>query len=383
MYTFLFVISIITLIFGLWITIITASNRKLFKKTNKSAKAKSYTKEPKISIVIPARNEEENLPRLLDSILNEDYKNFEIIVVDDRSEDKTNEIIRNYTQKDERIHLVETEGKEKLSNHGKVNALIYGSREISGEYTLFTDADTWQEKNCLSSVLNIMINNNLDLISGFPSQKSPSFLASVISGAMLFINTILPQWLIRKVKSKRASFGIGQFMMMKTSSYRDVGGFEKMKYNVLDDLSLIKDFIKHGKKYYYTVLSEYVNCEMYKNGKDAFRGIERSISGVFPKNVFVFILLLFAVFGLFMIFSAPILSPLFYFMGNLKIMLTYLLGYLLCCIPWYFAARDIKLKKGASFSASLSIYAICVMLLDGDLKRISGRGFLWKGRVVN
>ena len=110
MKTFLSILAAIPLIFGIWCFICTMANTLFFRRHHKKATKQIIEGKKKVSVVIPARNEEEHLPRLLDSLLNQDYPNYEVIVIDDQSTDKTWEIIQRYMAKSHKIRGFQNTG---------------------------------------------------------------------------------------------------------------------------------------------------------------------------------------------------------------------------------------------------------------------------------
>lgn len=127
-------------------------------------------KSPIISVVIPVYNAETTIKRLLNSLLNQTSKNFEIIIVDDGSNDKTSTILKRYT-KEEKIILVNQ------SNAGTASARNYGIKIAKGKYILFVDADDYLEPVALETYGNIISEHNPDLvISGFIEETENEIL---------------------------------------------------------------------------------------------------------------------------------------------------------------------------------------------------------------
>ena len=118
--------------------------------------------EAKISIIVPVYKVEKYINRCLDSILNQSYKNLEIILVDDGSPDRCGEVCKEYAKKDSRIRVIHKE------NGGLSDARNFGMKYITGEYTLFLDSDDYIEKNCIETLLKVAQENKSDIIqSGF------------------------------------------------------------------------------------------------------------------------------------------------------------------------------------------------------------------------
>jgi len=104
---------------------------------------------PKVSVILPARNEENFIKKCLDSLLNQDYNNYEIMAIDDSSEDSTGKIIEEYSKQNSNIVFVKAR-KKPDGWMGKNWACMEGFRKATGELFLFTDSDTVHSKNVIS-----------------------------------------------------------------------------------------------------------------------------------------------------------------------------------------------------------------------------------------
>ena len=139
---FLSILSWISLIFGVWCLTCTLFNLIFFRIHRSKAKKIHIDNKKKVSVIIPARNEEEHLPRLLDSLLNQDYPNYEVLIIDDQSTDSTWSIIQSYMAKSDKIKGFRNAGNRKLSPYGKINALLNLIPYAKGDILLCTDGDT-------------------------------------------------------------------------------------------------------------------------------------------------------------------------------------------------------------------------------------------------
>src|SRR3954468_271576 len=130
---------------------------------------------PRVSIVIPARNEERNLEEALRSILALDYDNLEIDVVDDRSTDRTGEILDRMALADPRLRIVHVRDLPP-GWLGKNHALWLGAEKATGDYLLFTDADVVMEPSTLRRAAGLMAADGLDHLMASPEIERPSAL---------------------------------------------------------------------------------------------------------------------------------------------------------------------------------------------------------------
>ena len=116
---------------------------------------------PKISVIVPVYNAERYIRQCLDSILTQDFADFELMIVDDGSTDSSLELCKDYSEKDSRIRLFHKE------NAGPSSARNFALTRANGEYLLFLDSDDyWLDNSCLGRLYQIALDNNLDIVRG-------------------------------------------------------------------------------------------------------------------------------------------------------------------------------------------------------------------------
>jgi len=153
-----------------------------FENTSKSV--------PKVSIILPARNEEKFIGKCLDSLIKQDYENYEIIVIDDSSEDLTREIILEYAKKDSKVIPVSARPKPE-GWMGKNWACMEGYRKATGELLLFTDADTSHSEKILSLAVSHLISFDLDALSVIPKMLAFDFWTKItLPMISIFLHTL-------------------------------------------------------------------------------------------------------------------------------------------------------------------------------------------------
>ncbi|MCJ7655153.1 MAG: glycosyltransferase family 2 protein, partial [Dehalococcoidia bacterium] len=128
---------------------------------------------PLVSVLIPARNEEENIETCLKSLQKQDYPNFEILVLDDNSKDRTAELVERMAAEDDRIKLIKGESLPD-GWAGKPFACYQLAEKAKGSWLLFVDADTTHAPHMLRSTLVLAIELNSSMLSGFPRQMAES-----------------------------------------------------------------------------------------------------------------------------------------------------------------------------------------------------------------
>ena len=161
--------AIMFAIFGVWIYLLTY----LVKSYERSPRLKCFDKAPiskfpKVSVILPARNEEIYIARCLDSLLSQDYPNFEIIAINDSSSDETGDIIFRYSKKYNKLVVAVDPGPKPDGWVGKSWACYQGYRKATGDLFLFTDADTQHSPSLMSLGVGHLLQQNLDAITAIP-----------------------------------------------------------------------------------------------------------------------------------------------------------------------------------------------------------------------
>jgi glycosyltransferase involved in cell wall biosynthesis len=202
---------------------------------------------PKVSIILPARNEEKYLAKCLDSLIEQDYKNYEIIVIDDSSEDSTGEIIANYSKKNSKIIHVSANSKPE-GWMGKNWACMEGYRQATGELLLFTDADTKHSKQVISLSVSHLLSLQLDALSAIPRLLTFDFLTKVtLPMISTFLHTRFSAINVNDPKKKAAYF-FGSFFIITKKTYEQVGMHEGVKHEIIEDGALGRKVKESGHK---------------------------------------------------------------------------------------------------------------------------------------
>ncbi|MBT3685503.1 MAG: glycosyltransferase [Nitrosopumilus sp.] len=210
-----------------------------FENTNKLT--------PKVSIILPARNEEKYLGKCLDSLIEQDYQNYEIVVIDDSSEDSTGKIIAEYAKKNSKVIHVSANSKPE-GWMGKNWACMEGYRQATGELLLFTDADTNHSKRVISLSVSHLLSLKLDALSAIPRLLTFDFLTKVsLPMISTFLHTRFSAINVNNPKKKAAYF-FGSFFIITKKTYEQVGMHEGVKHEIVEDGALGKKVKEEGHK---------------------------------------------------------------------------------------------------------------------------------------
>lgn len=258
-----------------------------------STRAGLPKKPPLISVLVPARNEEENIGNCLDSLRSQDYPNFEVIVLDDNSDDNTAAIVTGYAARDHRIRLIS--GKPLPDDWtGKPFACQQLAEEAKGSWLLFVDADTVHASHMLRSVLALAMQLNTSMLSGFPRQVNRSLPQKITVPLIYFILVgWVPLWWIHRSKFKIASIAIGQFLFFSRDEYWRIGGHEVVKARILDDIWLGIEVARAKGRHIAVDLSPVVSCDMYPSALSMWHGLIRCLYSVVAMSPLLLLVLIF------------------------------------------------------------------------------------------
>ena len=239
---------------------------------------------PKVSLLIPARNEEAALGRLLAGLQQLDYPDFEVIVCDDHSFDNTEEILNWFAGDDDRVHWFLG---EKLPPDwlGKNFACYQLAQKAKGKYIIFLDADVELSQDALTKAVLYFQNEKLSLLSVFPQQKMKTFPERIIVPVMNWIlQSLLPMILVRKTSFPSLSAANGQFMMFETESYLKHQWHSKVRNQNVEDIRLAQLVKAEGLKMAVLLGNDDIYCRMYRQLDEAVLGFSRNIHEYFGGN---------------------------------------------------------------------------------------------------
>ncbi|WP_102274660.1 glycosyltransferase [Cytobacillus massiliigabonensis] len=230
---------------------------------------------PLLSIIVAARNEEENIKSSIISQLKQNYRNIEWILVNDRSTDKTGKIMDQLQETDRRIKIIHIQ-KLPESWLGKNYALYAGTKEAAGELLLFTDADVQFQEQAIGKAISYFTNNKLDHLTAAPNLYGRSiFLQSFIAFFMFGFSYYKRPWMANRPTSK-TGMGIGAFNMLTKKAYHAFGTHEAIRMRPDDDLMLGKKLKEMGLHQRIVTAMELLEVEWYGSLKEALIGLEKN-----------------------------------------------------------------------------------------------------------
>lgn len=227
---------------------------------------------PSVSIIIPALNEEENIRAALLSLLNLDYEPLEIIVLNDRSTDRTGAILDEMSERHSRLKVIHI---NELPEGwlGKNNALFRGAQEAQGDYLLFSDADVIMEPSTLKRAIGYAREHSLDHLTLFFKAILPSsVLQMVVIELGVGLVSYLRPWKASD-PSSQSFIGVGAFNLVKAKSYWQSGGHKTIRLCPLDDLKLGQSLKRSGFRQDCLYGYHFVSVKWYGSLKEMTQGL--------------------------------------------------------------------------------------------------------------
>ncbi|HWR01048.1 MAG TPA: glycosyltransferase family 2 protein [Chlorobaculum sp.] len=240
---------------------------------------KDDASEPMVSMLVPARNEELNIAACVSSLLAQEYRNFEVIVLDDQSTDGTLPALRKLANGPAGSRLRILEGTPLPDRwHGKAWACQQLADKASGDLLLFTDADTRHRPDALRRAVEAIDASGGDMLSLTPAQDIRSFWEMLIVPLVYHILfSYLPIGMVWKSRSPAFCYAIGQFILFRREAYARIGGHRSVRSNLVEDVWLCKMVKRAGGRVVAFNGTDAVSCRMYRGLGEVWNGFSKNL----------------------------------------------------------------------------------------------------------
>ena len=338
---------------------------------------------PKVSIILPARNEEEFIGKCLDSLIEQDYKNYEIIVIDDSSNDNTGKIISNYAKRNSKIIHVTAKPKPE-GWMGKNWACMEGYKKAKGELLLFTDADTKHAKNVISLAVSHLLSFNLDALSAIPKMLSFDIWTKItLPMISTFLHTRFSALRVND-PTKNTGYFFGSFFIITKKTYQEVGMHEGVRQEIIEDGALGKKVKDMGYKIK-MVRGEHMIAAIWARDKSTlWNALKRLMVPLYLQSGKIAIGIFFAVlFLLFMPFPIAVYSAIFatdstafliLFASSISASILIYIGVIIE------AKKALFLKMSHALFAPIGGLVVVLGFLSGLFQAKSNSAVSWRGR---
>lgn len=345
-----------------------------------------------ISVCIPARNEELVIRRCVESVLNQNYKNFEVLVLDDASVDGTFKILEMLARtKSGKLRVLE--GIPRPDNWlGKPWACDQLADQAKGDIMLFVDADTWMEPDFLTQIAHEFSVNKLSALTVWPQQQVVGFWEKVVIPQVYYALTSLlpvryserdPRWLPSAFNStarKAFAAGCGQCIAFTNICYYRIGGHAAVKSKIVEDVELAKMMRLNGLNYKMYRGDASIHCRMYTSENEILSGFRKNFLEGFSGNIPLFVLA--GILHL-IVFLLPLFALLFgLFTSNTTITLLSVSAILMVSLQRLYL--DIRNKWNPVFGIFhfMGVLWFHRLAIISIIDKLTGRKTIWKGREI-
>jgi chlorobactene glucosyltransferase len=343
---------------------------------------------PLISVCIPARNEEQNIRKCVEAVLEQDYPTFEVIVLDDRSNDSTPAILADIASHDPRLHLIN--GSDLPPGWaGKPHALYQASLSARGEWLCFVDSDTFLTHDALSSCYSKAFETNADMFTIMTFQILGSFWEKVIMP--LVMTALSVGFSPRKVNdpSTKDAIANGQFILIKHSVYNEIGGHESVRDSIVEDKAIAEKVKWGGYRLIVADGMKIAKTRMYTSLPEVWEGWTKNIYlGLREQNGLLWL----GVFGAFLAFTTALFLPLWPVLGIIGYSITE--GWIAfsalgeSVIFWAYliimrakVANNMNISAWYALTTPLGAGIFGAMMITSAWRVLSGQGVSWRGRL--
>ncbi len=236
------------------------------------------SRKPEVSVIVPARNEEASLGACMESLVAQSGVEFEIIVIDDHSSDRTHDIARSFPG----VRIIAA-GELLPGWTGKNNAAACGAREAHGEWLLFTDADTVHLPGSLGRALAEAKEHQAEMLSYSPEQVAVTFWEMAILPVVFA--ALARQYPPSKVSNPASPIAAanGQYILIRRDAYDAFGGHAAVAGEILEDVALARLAKAAGRRIRFRYGSDIVRTRMYRNFAQLCEGWSKNLALLFPR----------------------------------------------------------------------------------------------------
>lgn len=293
------------------------ANLLVFRGLKRGAKTAAV---PKVSVLVPARNEARNIEACVSSLLAQEYPDFELLVLDDNSTDGTADLVRRL------IEIAGAGGKARVLNGaplehgwcGKNWACDQLAREACGEFLLFVDADTAHEPGMIAAAVETARHTRADLVTAWPRQVTKTLGEKLVIPIIYLIGFVFcAHWLVavlQRFPRLAAALGAGvtraigsangQFLFFKRDSYFKIGGHAAVRDSVVEDVALGREItarMGRGMRLCVCDAFRFSRVRMYRSFGETWDGFSKNLRAVFGRKRVLFWLFLLGLLACFLL----------------------------------------------------------------------------------
>ncbi len=287
-------LAVVSLVFASLPLLMILRNLREFSKSQADGRTIQQASQIPVSVLVPARNEASGIEPALRSIFSSDHPIYEVIVLDDHSEDATSQIVQRLQTEFSTLKLEQAPPLPEGWN-GKQHACWHLANLAQNELMVFLDADVRLTPDALTRIAAFYLTSRCSLVSGFPKQITVTLAERMLIPMMHFLLLgYLPLWRMRATTQPAFAAGCGQMMVAERKAYFAVDGHRAIRGSRHDGIQLPRIFRRHGYRTDLFDAMDIASCRMYCNYREVIRGVLKNADeGIAnPRLIFIFSTLL-------------------------------------------------------------------------------------------
>lgn len=332
--------------------------------------------EGKLSILIPARNEDTVIYDTVRGLLNQTVGAFELLILDDNSEDDTAVLAQQAAQGDDRLHIL---SGQPLPDGwlGKNWACHQLAQAATGDWLLFADADVQWKPQALAALLAQQQANNADLLTVWPTQITTTWAERLVIPLMKFaIISYLPHIGVNQFPWTIFAAANGQCMLFRREAYEAIGGHDAVRTQIVEDVHLARRIKGQGYSLRMVDGDRLVSCHMYEGWTAVREGFAKNILAGHGNSVPFLLLSTVAHWSMFLFPWVWLLLG-----GGVPALALLGLGWANRLLTGLFVGRGVVQSVTEALLMPLSVLLMTI-IAGQALVWHYGRGPQWKGRTV-
>ena len=330
---------------------------------------------PRLSVVIATCNDADTIEEAVGTLLQQDYPDLEIVVVNDRSTDGTGQIIERIARKDSRVRTVHIQHLPP-GWLGKVHALHVCTQKASGAWILYTDADVYFKQDTLRKAMAFVRADHSDHLALMPVPRAPSFWLRVVLQAVGGVFVLGTRAAYIGKPGTKAFVGTGAFNLVRKAALDRTEGFSWLRMEVVDDVGLGLMLQRSGARSSFAITLQDVSFTWYPSLRAMFKGLEKNFFSVLA---FYSIARMITIVVLAWAYA---LAPLVAILYSMKIPFLFIVG----LVAYFFLAASavgvkimFKQKLLPLLLVQVGYILISLMLLRSGIMCLVRGGITWRG----
>ena len=258
-----------------------------FLRMARTQASQPATRMPRVSVLVPARDEAASIAACVTSLLDQRYVDLELVVLDDGSTDGTGDILDTLAMRDSRLTVSHTSEELPPGWNGKSYACHRLSQLATGEWLLFTDADTIHAPESIMWGVRQALALDVALLSAFPRQRTQTWSERILVSFIIDFIPLLTINFTALWRGRRTRIAAnGQYLLAHAATYRSFGGHAQIHHALVDDFALANQFSAHGHGIALVDGGAMLTCRMYHNVHEVWNGFSKNLLGALSASPF-------------------------------------------------------------------------------------------------